>query len=63
MENTSLLHKQKGGDFMNDNSTKKSYFIDRIRLEKTKRKTWRLVVLTKFLFILADLISYYTRQQ
>jgi len=48
---------------MNRNRPKKLYFIDRIRLEKLEKKTWRLVVLTKFLFILADLISYYTRQQ
>ena len=47
---------------MNDNRTNKLYFIYRIRLEKLKKKTWCLIVLAKFLFILAELVSYYSRQ-
>ncbi|MDR3606089.1 MAG: hypothetical protein P4M08_01765 [Oligoflexia bacterium] len=35
------------------------YYAYRIRLEKLKQKTWRLVVLSKFLLLLALLVTHY----
>jgi hypothetical protein len=35
----------------------------RIRLEKLKQKTWRLVVLARFLVLLAIVVSYCLRRE
>jgi hypothetical protein len=44
------------------NNNKPCCYSHRIRLEKLKQKTWRLVVFARFLLLLATLASYWLRQ-
>jgi hypothetical protein len=46
---------------MTQNRSAKAYLNHRLKLEESKRKTWRLLVASKCLIILAELISYLTK--
>lgn len=47
---------------MKNNYGSTRYYFHRVRLEKLKQKTWRLVVLARVLLILATLVTYYIRR-